>query len=330
MGRPGRNTTTGLCGTRSGLDEPSGRGAQRGICPRTARAHTQGQRQEREGCGEGCQAAGLAPPAAGRRWSGLTPGSVQCVVTSAPPPVPADGSRTGRYVDAVREVFAQVRRALANSGVAWLHVPDSAGAETGLGWRVAFALQADGWILRNAIICQHTRCGRPADHAAPRRYTTVFLFARRRHYYFDLDKLRALFPAATSVCHDATSASRGRAATCVASGRPVRTGRLAQRPGAGALNPGDVWVLPECAWSSSSSSPSDSRGSAVLAARLPVSVAMSCIAAGCPAGGVVGDPFAGWAGTTARAARALGRGFVGVDGRAPSWRPACGSCAVTA
>jgi hypothetical protein len=48
-----------------------------------------------------------------------------------------------------------------------------------LGWRVAFALQEDGWLLRNALIVEKA----PATAG----YETVFLFARTARYYFDLD-----------------------------------------------------------------------------------------------------------------------------------------------
>jgi len=59
-------------------------------------------------------------------------------------------------------------------------------ALTGVPWRVAFALQKDGWILRNEMIWH-----RP-DHMPSRArdrlltgHETVFLFSRSRHYWFD-------------------------------------------------------------------------------------------------------------------------------------------------
>src|SRR5688572_22911954 len=90
------------------------------------------------------------------------------------------------YVETMRAVFAEVRRVLAADGTVWLNLGDSYvssgngtrthrgnlggrpnavtspqgfGAKPGVAknllgipWRVAFALQDDGWILRNAII----------------------------------------------------------------------------------------------------------------------------------------------------------------------------------
>ncbi|MGW7538604.1 DNA methyltransferase [Amycolatopsis sp. NPDC054798] len=58
----------------------------------------------------------------------------------------------------------------------------------GIPWRVAFALQADGWILRNAI-------GWHKPNAMPEsvrdrlsnRYEMVFLLTKQQKYFFDLD-----------------------------------------------------------------------------------------------------------------------------------------------
>ena len=84
------------------------------------------------------------------------------------------------YVATMREVFREARRVLADDGTCWLNLGDSysasgggatgmhaylgehltthrmAGMHTknllGLPWRVAFALQDDSWIVRNAIV----------------------------------------------------------------------------------------------------------------------------------------------------------------------------------
>src|SRR5699024_8164746 len=95
-------------------------------------------------------------------------------------------SSPGEYVETMRALFAEVRRVLADDGTFWLNLGDSyqsSGGKEGVGpnaavgstkrqefgrtrptsglasknllgipWRVAFALQDDGWILRNDII----------------------------------------------------------------------------------------------------------------------------------------------------------------------------------
>jgi site-specific DNA-methyltransferase (cytosine-N4-specific) len=47
-------------------------------------------------------------------------------------------------------------------------------------------------------------------------------------------------------------------------------------------------------------------------AAFPIDIPLRAIAAGCPPGGVVLDPFSG-AATTGLAARQLGRSYVGID-----------------
>lgn len=57
----------------------------------------------------------------------------------------------------------------------------------GLPWRVALALQADGWVLRSAIIWQRPNAlGEPTGKDRPwRTYENVFLFSKGPRYFFD-------------------------------------------------------------------------------------------------------------------------------------------------
>lgn len=61
----------------------------------------------------------------------------------------------------------------------------------GIPWRVAFALQADGWWLRNDVIWVKSNAMPESvrDRFAS-RYEHVFLLAKRRRYWFDLDAVR--------------------------------------------------------------------------------------------------------------------------------------------
>jgi hypothetical protein len=97
----------------------------------------------------------------------LTENSVDCVVTRDFP----------CSVETVASASAALCRILCPTGVAWLIVDERTASD--LGWRVAFALQEDGWLLRNALIVEKA----PATAG----YETVFLFARTARYYFDLD-----------------------------------------------------------------------------------------------------------------------------------------------
>ena len=115
--------------------------------------------------------------------------SADCIVTSPPYWAKRDYGVAGQYgcepdpagyVATLRAMFSEARRVLADDGTCWLNLGDSysAGSATpsgkhaylgpglmgrnapgmeaknllGLPWRVALALQDDGWIIRNAIV----------------------------------------------------------------------------------------------------------------------------------------------------------------------------------
>ena len=58
------------------------------------------------------------------------------------------------FVGHLVEVFRGVRRVLTDDASAWINLGDSFDSKqlSGIPWRVAFALQADGWFLRSDII----------------------------------------------------------------------------------------------------------------------------------------------------------------------------------
>lgn len=129
------------------------------------------------------------------------------------------------YVETMRALFAEVRRVLADDGTLWLNLGDSyysgRGASTGadeknparrfgvrsldrggadwarpknllgIPWRVAFALQDDGWNLRSEVIWAKRNClPDPAPDRPARAHEHVFLFTKSRRYWFDLDAIR--------------------------------------------------------------------------------------------------------------------------------------------
>lgn len=129
----------------------------------------------------------------------------------------------GEYVERLVEVFREVKRVLRDDGTFWLNLGDSYGgcrgnitpapdnkhrhdgADTpghakagtvrknliGMPWRVAFALQADGWILRSDIIWAK---GNPMPESVTDRPTRsheyVFLFAKSPHYFYDSEAIK--------------------------------------------------------------------------------------------------------------------------------------------
>jgi len=165
---------------------------------------------------------------AGAVLADLPDGSADCIVTSPPYWGKRDYGVVGQYghepspaayVDTLRAVFAEARRVLADDGTCWLNLGDSysagGGAATGmhaylgrhltahkapgmraknllgLPWRVAFALQDDGWILRNAIVW-HKPNAMP-ESVRDRlncRHELIFLLVKQPAYWFDLDPIR--------------------------------------------------------------------------------------------------------------------------------------------
>ena len=61
----------------------------------------------------------------------------------------------------------------------------------GIPWRVAFALQEDGWILRSdQIWAKANPLPEPVMDRPSRAHEYVFLFAKQPHYYYDGDSIR--------------------------------------------------------------------------------------------------------------------------------------------
>ena len=98
------------------------------------------------------------------------------------------------YIKAMVEVFRCVRDVLADDGTLWLNLGDSYGAGKqlfGIPWRVAFALQADGWYLRQDIIWHKPN---PMPESVRDRCTKaheyIFLLSKQERYYFDNESIK--------------------------------------------------------------------------------------------------------------------------------------------
>lgn len=165
----------------------------------------------------------------------------------------------------------------------------------GVPWRVAFALQADGWWLRDAIIW-HKTVPMPSsvtDRCTP-SYEFVFMLAKSARYYADMDAVRQAHKWAEDPRNDgerhsyAPDAKNGSRANAAVSFHPL---------GANLRN---VWTLGP-----------DPYADAHFAV-MPRELARRCVVIGSPPGGVVLDPFMG-SGTTADVAIASGRQFTGYE-----------------
>lgn len=192
----------------------------------------------------------------------------------------------------------------------------------GIPWRVAFALQDDGWILRNAIVW-HKPNAMPESvtDRLSTRHEMLFMFSKSPRYWFDLDPIREplIQPEALDegLVFGGKSPDVGRRGGATygrtweqrkAEGEPLRAGLAGQQAhGKGGLaghergrNPGDVWSI--------STQPFSEAHFAVM----PTALAGRCILAGCKPDGTVLDPFSG-SGTTGLAATKHGRRYVGID-----------------
>ena len=172
------------------------------------------------------------------RLAELPDESVHCVVTSPPYWGLRDYGVPGQlgleptpdeYVATMVEVFRDVRRVLRRDGTLWLNMGDcyasnratGGGSPTGnirgrepmpkmvplglkpkdlvgMPWRVALALQGDGWWLRSDIVWSKPSPMPESVRDRPTRaHEYVFLLARSRRYYYDADSIREPFSQAT-------------------------------------------------------------------------------------------------------------------------------------
>jgi len=128
----------------------------------------------------------------------------------------------GEYISQLVRVFAQVRRVLADDGTLWLNIGDSytSGGRTwrqadkknpargmeyrpptpdglkpkdliGVPWRLAFALQEEGWYLRSDLIW-HKPNGLPESvkDRPTRVHEYIFLLSKNERYFYNYDAVK--------------------------------------------------------------------------------------------------------------------------------------------
>jgi DNA modification methylase len=170
----------------------------------------------------------------------------------------------------------------------------------GIPWRVAFALQADGWWLRQDIIWHKPN---PMPESVRDRCTKaheyVFLLTKSERYFYDAE--------AVSEASNPKYESRYRYDFNVGlkeAGGGGRVGNASNtpdiKPFTGTRNRRSVWTI--------TTKPYSGAHFAVM----PPDLVEPCIKAGCPEGGTVLDPFAG-SGTTLAVAAELGRNAIGCE-----------------
>lgn len=267
----------------------------------------------------------------------LPSGSVQTIVTSPPYFGLRDYGVDGQigleqtpqeYVAALVAVFREARRVLRDDGTLWLNLGDSYSADRGyqvpdnkhkdvgnngsmsskliglpsknligIPWRTAFALQDDGWILRSDIIWAKPN---PMPESVTDRPTKaheyIFLFAKSPRYYYDAEAVAepSIYPGDNRAARRDTRKLID--PKCIDNGSRLRTGQ----PTGLTRNRRTVWNVATHPF----------KGAHF--ATFPPKLIEPCILAGCPAGGVVLDPFFG-SGTTGAVAIEHGRHYVGIE-----------------
>lgn len=98
-----------------------------------------------------------------------------------------------QYVENMCNIFDEVWRVLVPEGSLWLNIGDTYKNKNliGIPWRVVFALQERGWILRNAVIWDKQK-GNPDNAKDKLRnvYEHVFHVVKQEQYCYNLDSVR--------------------------------------------------------------------------------------------------------------------------------------------
>ena len=245
-----------------------------------------------------------------------------------------------QYVDQMVDVFREVRRVLADDGTVWLNLGDSYcgtgnkgehkdpkyadgrnaqavainnkidGLKSkdlvGIPWRVAFALQDDGWYLRQDIIWHKPN---PLPESVTDRCTKaheyLFLLTKQPRYYFDNEAIRerGVMTASDSAGSQQKDTRETHGLGGGNSGLNKAKAKLAAElaeNGFSTRNKRSVWTI--------QTKPFKGAHFAVM----PDSLVEPCVSAGSKPGDLVLDPFTG-SGTVGMVACGLGRRFVGCE-----------------
>ena len=167
----------------------------------------------------------------------------------------------------------------------------------GIPWRVAFALQADGWYLRQDIIWHKPN---PMPESVQDRCTKdheyIFLLSKNKKYYCDMDSIRE--PVKES--NKGFIVARARTASGALGGENKHNMERRDYKEIKGANKRSVWTVTTKPFKEAHF------------ATFPVDLITPCVLAGSGKGDVVLDPFMG-SGTTAMVAQDLGRHWLGCE-----------------
>tara|TARA_R110000796_G_scaffold44376_1_gene108226 strand:- start:544 stop:1443 length:900 start_codon:yes stop_codon:yes gene_type:complete len=231
------------------------------------------------------------------------------------------------YTANMVSVFREVKRVMKDNGTLWLNLGDSyagnnsrasTGGRAGYGtkregvfnnlsgnlkqkdlvgipWRVAFALQADGWYLRQDIIWHKPN---PMPESVTDRCTKsheyIFLLSKSAKYFYDSQAIKedAKYPEGPN---SPSSIKKGKGEFGMDTrGGLSKIGNLLKK------NKRSVWTVTTKPYSGSHF------------AVFPQELIEPCIQAGSRVGDTVLDPFFG-SGTTGEVAERFGRNYIGIE-----------------
>lgn len=243
-----------------------------------------------------------------------------------------------QYVENMVGVFRLVRELLSDDGTLWLNLGDSYAANRGyqvpstlmngdstnhaqagdghgmkassfglkpkdligIPWRLAFALQADGWYLRQDLIWKKPN---PMPESVTDRCTKaheyLFLLSKSERYYFDQEAIK----------ERAITAGEDRGGGKKGAYEYDRTGDERYRTKAGLSS---IGITPETRNKRSVWTVATQPFTGSHFATFPPALIEPCILAGSRPGDIVFDPFLG-SGTTAQVSQDLGRQWLGCE-----------------
>jgi DNA modification methylase len=260
--------------------------------------------------------------------------TVQCTVTSPPYYGLRDYGVSGQlgleqspeeYVEKMVDVFREVKRVLRDDGTLWLNMGDSyasawaSGRRSVIGnpsrtnrrinisdglkekdligtpWRLALALQADGWWLRSDIIWHKPNPMPESVRDRPTKsHEYLFLLTKSARYYYDAEAIKEDSVGEWSIESEwrkqRVMASGGALNGGTGNGTGIHSGR----------NRRTVWTIPTAPY----------KGAHF--ATFPPALVEPCILAGSKPGDMILDPFCG-SGTAGYVALRHGRRFVGLE-----------------
>ncbi len=205
-----------------------------------------------------------------------------------------------QYIEDLVTVFREVKRVLREDGTLWLNLGDSYVQKNlvGMPWRVALALQADDWYLRQDIIWHKPNpMPESVQDRCVKAHEYIFLLSKNQKYYYDVDSIK----------EKSTGRSPGNKNQKYVKAYEESDDEI-HRTKAGLLNIGKtdkrnrrtVWTVAPAAF----------KGAHF--ATFPPDLIKPCILAGAPKRGIVLDPFLG-SGTTAMVSQEFGRRCIGIE-----------------